>query len=351
MPEGTHADSLTLALTRLQAATSRDGAAALTQQLARELTGAATSALWLHDAARETLLFHSGSGLGEHDRTGDADDRVTQLLPARGKIAGELLLGGLRGPLSAAQTETLAAFAVAAGAVLDGFALDAARAEYVAHITHEFRLPMTSIKGYAALLGQGMGGDLSEMQQQFVGVIARNIERMSVFASDLSDISRLERGKLKVSPAIVAAGEVLDEAWTKAAPCFAERQHDATRTVANDLPTVEIDPAYLRLILERLLDNACRYTAPGGQIRVTATADNGELRLAVHDNGAGISPDDLAHLFEPFFRSSDTAVREHSGWGLSLHLCRKLAWLFGGDLHVESRAGEGSTFTLVLPVQ
>ena len=117
-----------------------------------------------------------------------------------------------------------------------------------------------------------------------------------------------------------------------------------------DLPLVHADPARLAQILINLLSNAYKYTPRGGHIRVRAWLQDGTVHCAVSDTGIGISPEEQASLFTKFFRSEDPAVRETPGTGLGLCIVKSLTELQGGQVEVESRVGEGTTFTFTVPV-
>jgi signal transduction histidine kinase len=113
---------------------------------------------------------------------------------------------------------------------------------------------------------------------------------------------------------------------------------------------VQADKNRVIQIVVNLVSNANKYTPEGGRITVTAAAGGGFVRVAVTDTGVGIAPEDQAKLFSQFFRSEDPAVREQLGWGLGLHITKRLVEIQGGEISVESQAGKGSTFAFTLPV-
>ncbi len=225
----------------------------------------------------------------------------------------------------------------------------AEKARYVSVISHELRLPMTSIKGYTDLLLKGMTGALNEMQTNFLGVIRNNVERMSGLISDLSDLSKAESGRLKMqSQAFPLAMQVQKaaESWQEAC---AGKQQTLHLDLPADLPMVQGDPQRVAQIVSILLKNAHLYTPEGGQITVRARPEGETVRLSVQDTGIGITSEDAECVFEQFFRSDDQRVRDHPGWGLGLSVAQALARLMDGEIGFESAPEAGSTFWVRLP--
>lgn len=226
-----------------------------------------------------------------------------------------------------------------------------AKNRFISHISHELRLPMTSIQGYADLLKGGMFGPLNEQQLQFVEVIRNNVVRMKTLVSDLADISRIESGRLKIEPRAVPVSSAVNDALVNLRPMIEGRRQTLVVSLPDGLPTIWVDHTRLHQILTNLISNANKYTPDGGQIEVSARLENDRVAIAVTDTGIGIAPDDLAQLFTQFFRSEHQAVREQQGWGLGLHVARLLTQAMGGQIAVESTPGLGSTFTVWLPIQ
>lgn len=225
------------------------------------------------------------------------------------------------------------------------------KTKFVSTVSHELRIPMTSIKGYIELLK--MVGPINDQQAQFIQTIKNNVERMSVLVSDLSDISRIEAGRLKTEihpySLIAALHETLANLRT---PIENKHQHLVVN-VPDSLPTVLVDKTRLVQILTNLINNAHKYSPAEATITVEAELDpaqEGFALVRVQDTGLGIAEADLEKLFSQFFRSEDPNVREQVGWGLGLHLTKRLVELLGGQITVTSGLGQGSTFTFTLPL-
>ncbi len=222
--------------------------------------------------------------------------------------------------------------------------------KFVSVVTHELRLPLTSILGYTDLLRGGMIGPLTDQQKNFLNVIRSNVERMTALIADLSDISHLDTGRMKLSSKPTAIQASVDETLAPWMPRFAEKGVALEVELASDLPDIPTDSSRLRQVLGYLLSNALKYTPSGGKVTLRGLQEGQWLRMEVIDTGIGISPEDQAHLFQQFFRSEDEAVREYPGWGLALHLSRRLIEAMGGQMGFVSALKAGSTFWFTLPL-
>ncbi len=223
------------------------------------------------------------------------------------------------------------------------------KTKFVSTVTHELRVPMTSIKGYADLMRQGAVGPVNEMQVSFLNVVRNNVERMSALISDLSDLSRIESGRLALSLEMFSPGDKILEvlnAWR--ARCD-EKQQLFELHLPEGLPQVYADALRVGQVLNNLLSNAHRYTPQRGKISVQLSLEGGFVRLEVSDTGIGISPEDQANLFNPFFRAEDTEVREQPGWGLALSVSKGLVEAMGGKIGYSSALKQGSAFWFTLP--
>ncbi|MEM7119421.1 MAG: HAMP domain-containing sensor histidine kinase [Chloroflexota bacterium] len=225
-----------------------------------------------------------------------------------------------------------------------------AKSDFVSMVTHEMRLPMTAIKGYADLMMGEMVGPLNEQQRDFLQVIQRNLNRMSTLIRDLAEINRLESGSIQFELGAFALDEVVDEVVTT----FREAVNGRLQTLAVDLPdtlpSLYADPRRVTQILANLVSNAHKYTPEGGKIFIQVTYDDLFARVAVQDTGVGISEVDQAKLFSQFFRSDTRFVRQQSGWGLGLYIVKRMVEAQKGDIDFVSKEGQGTTFAFTVPL-
>jgi signal transduction histidine kinase len=227
------------------------------------------------------------------------------------------------------------------------------KARLMRGISHDLKNPLSAIEGHAALLEEGIVGELGERQRHSVRRIRSGVRSLLVLIGDLLELSRAEVGELRITSQPVDVREVVREAVDEYQAEARVARHTISITALNELPLVETDANRVRQILGNLLSNAIKYTPPGGCIEVRAElrrmdgASGSPQRLAidVSDSGPGIPPDKLGLLFDEFARFDDTGK---PGTGLGLAIARRVAQLLNGDITVTSDVGRGSCFTLWL---
>ena len=221
-----------------------------------------------------------------------------------------------------------------------------AKSEFVSLVAHELKAPMTSINGYADLLAAA--GPLTEQQHKFVQTIKNNVHRMKVLVSDLTDISRIESGQLRVEDERVDLLAAVAEARDGLLQQLHERGHRLVEDLPPQLPPVHGDHGRVVQVLVNLLSNAIKYTPNGGTITLRACQDGQFVRLSVADTGVGMSAEEIARLGTKFWRADNDHVINQPGTGLGLAITRNLVALMGGEWLVSSAPGQGSTFTVGL---
>lgn len=233
-------------------------------------------------------------------------------------------------------------------------AADRAKSEFVTFATHELKVPMTSIKGYAELLAAGKIGAVSQSQADILQSISAIVDRMATLVSDLSDVSRIESGMLRLNTRPLALLEAVNEVTLSARHQLDESGLRLSVQMADDLPLLQADRTRLVQILTNLISNAYKYTPPGGQITISAApvpaaGDGRMVQVDVADTGIGIRTEDQDRIFEKFFRADDRRVTDVPGTGLGLNITRNLVKMQGGRIWFDSEYGHGTTFHFTLP--
>ena len=223
-----------------------------------------------------------------------------------------------------------------------------AKSEFIGIVAHELKVPMTSISGYADLIMQF--GKLEDKEAGFVQRIKNSVVRMQQLVEDLSDISRIESGNLRVEVTDVDLKEVIEQAKASVMAQVDERQHTLIEEIDNNLPIVRADPARTVQILINLLSNAYKYTPNGGRITIHATPyRDGRVYISVQDTGVGLSEEELRKLGTKFWRSDNDHAVKQRGTGLGFSITRNLLDMMNATLGIQSKPGQGSTFTIGLP--
>jgi two-component system phosphate regulon sensor histidine kinase PhoR len=227
---------------------------------------------------------------------------------------------------------------------------DKMRDEFLDTATHELRTPLSNIRAYAETLVLSDVLDIDQ-QKEFCNTINNEATRLARFIDDLLSISSVEAGSLAISRANVEVDRMMRDTITKAQPGMKKKNIEfIVNLPQKELPELFIDKDKIQVALVNLLGNACKYTPPGGRVAVTVSHANDQIIFAVEDTGYGISQEDQARLFNKFFRSSDERVQNEPGSGLGLSLAQEIVRLHGGQISVRSQLGQGSTFTMTLPI-
>ena len=221
---------------------------------------------------------------------------------------------------------------------------------FLATLAHELRNPLAPIKATAQLLGRVGAGD-DEQLRRMSGIIERQVDHMVTLVEDLMDVSRVRSGQIALERAPVDLQAVIAAAHEQVRP-LVERRNHACRIDADAQPVWVLgDAKRLVQVLANLMNNAAKYTPPGGELRVTLRADARQASIAVQDNGAGIAPALLPRVFEMFTQAALTPERAEGGLGMGLALVKRLTEMQGGSVRADSAgAGRGSTFTVTLPL-
>jgi PAS domain S-box-containing protein len=227
-----------------------------------------------------------------------------------------------------------------------------AKDRFVANISHELRTPMNAIVGFADVLGNT---PLNTEQQEYVGALKIAGETLTAVISDILDLARIEAGKIEFSKVPFSVASTMKDTYRLLQQRAQESGLDFTWTCADNVPSYVVgDDLRLRQILINLAGNAIKFT-PAGRVSMSChiqeeTDESILLCFKVADTGIGIAEDKLAHIFEPFTQASSESTRRYGGTGLGLTIVKDLAELQGGSVQVRSAEGDGSEFTVLLPV-
>lgn len=224
------------------------------------------------------------------------------------------------------------------------------KSQFLANVNHELRTPLSAIISYGGLVLSETEGQISQVQKDNLQDLLKNAERLLHLIDSLLDISTIEAGKLELRIELVEVEEIIRSAISTIESSVDKNHVHIFRHIAPSLPLVNTDRDKLRQILLNLLDNAAKFTERG-EIRISAARQNGSLTLVVSDTGIGIPEQDLNKIFEEFHRAGAANGKKYRGTGLGLSIVKRLVGLLGGNIEVASKAGQGSTFTVTLPLE
>jgi len=225
-----------------------------------------------------------------------------------------------------------------------------AKSRFLAVMSHELRTPLNAIGGYTELMELGLRGPVTPEQIEDLGRIRRSKDYLLTIIQDILAFSRGDAGYLTVAVRDVPVAAVLADAVDTLRPQYAAKGIVLDVGAVPEEQVVRADREKMQQILLNLLANALRFTRPGGTVSVRSVRLSQHVRIDVNDTGIGIAPERLTDIFEPFVQVDASLTRETGGAGLGLAIARDLAAAMGGSLTVASTVGEGSTFTLMLPL-
>ncbi|NOH00969.1 MAG: hypothetical protein HND47_02810 [Chloroflexi bacterium] len=226
--------------------------------------------------------------------------------------------------------------------------LDSLKSEFVATVSHDLRSPLTLMRGYATMLDTV--GELNEQQQGYVKKIISGVENMSRLVNNLLDLGRIEIGVgLQVEHVTVL--DIIERVTSAVQLQAAQKNIALNVELPKDMPhAVEADQALLHQALYNLVENAVKYTPENGRVFIRTISQPDYLIFAIEDSGIGITPEDIPHLFEKFYRGKQREARSQPGSGLGLAIVHSIAESHRGRVWVESAIGKGSTFYLQIPL-
>ena len=223
------------------------------------------------------------------------------------------------------------------------------RRDFVANVSHELRTPLSIFRGYLETLlddPQQPPGELLRILE----IMERHSDRLNALVEDVLSLARLESPGVELDLAEVDLAELLHSIMRDWQKRFAARQLKSHLDVPGDLPLLEADESRLQEVVYNLLDNAVKYSQPGGTISLRAAVAGDRVRISVADQGIGIPEADLPRIFQRFYRADKARSRELGGTGLGLSIVKHIAQLHSGTVEAESEPGKGTTISVLIPV-
>lgn len=224
------------------------------------------------------------------------------------------------------------------------------KTRFLSNMSHEFRTPLNSILSLSRMLLSGLDGDLTTEQEKQVVFMQKAADGLSELVNDLLDLAKVEAGKTEVRPSTFAVSDLFATLRGMLRPLMVQGSSVSLVFVEpEDLPPLYSDEGKIAQILRNFISNALKFTEQG-EVRIAAVQTGSAIRFSVSDTGIGIAPDDQERIFEDFVQIESHLQRQVKGTGLGLPLSRKLAEVMGGSVMLESTVGQGSIFSLSIPI-
>ena len=225
------------------------------------------------------------------------------------------------------------------------------KSQFLANMSHEFRTPLNAILGYTHMVLQGVAGEVAPPVKRQMTRIDSNGRHLLTIINEILDITRIEAGKMPIQISEFDLNELVPEVMVELDPMIARSKLAVTPRLSPELPLVNSDRQKVKQIVVNLLSNALKFTHQGTiDLAVAFDADARMASIAVSDTGIGIASEHHERIFEDFRQVDDSPSRQYGGTGLGLAICRRLATALGGRIVLDSQIGQGSTFTLTIPV-
>jgi signal transduction histidine kinase len=224
--------------------------------------------------------------------------------------------------------------------------LERTRRDLVANVSHELKTPITAIRAHLENLLDGV----EEPDPKTIQIMLTQSERLGRLVEQLLDLSRLDSGEVPLHREQVPVGPLVSRVVSEISVARQTAAVAIERAIPDDLPALDADEERLHQVLFNLVDNAVRFTPPGGEVTIAAGRRNGSVEISVADTGVGIPAEHLPRLFERFYRVDPARSREDGGTGIGLAIARSVVEAHGGHIRAESIPGKGSVFAFDLPV-
>jgi signal transduction histidine kinase len=223
------------------------------------------------------------------------------------------------------------------------------QSDFVSLTSHELRTPLASSREAVSIVADGLLGGVTPEQRSYLDIAARNLRRLTGVINQLLDLADIEGDRVALAREPADLNEIAEKASARLRPQFEERGVRFGLEKSSEPLVANVDPERIQHVLEALLDNACKFTAAGGQVTLRLFGDRKRAVIEVEDTGIGIPTRTRHLLFQKFRQTSGALTRRHGGIGLGLALVREIVRSHGGSVEVESKEGRGSRFRVRIP--
>jgi len=300
-------------------------------------------------AARHGEFKGEGQRMRKDGSCFDAAVVLTALRGPRGELLGFLKLTQDISQRRQTERDRETMLAEAQAARFEAERSSQAKDEFLATISHELRTPLSAILGWAHVLERGLAD--AQTVQHGLAAISRNARIQGKLIEDLLDMSRIEAGQLRLDLQRVELSGVIAAAIDSCLPAALAKGIGMRTVFSHSAGVVRGDSARLQQVVSNLVGNAIKFTQAGGEVSTSLSQHDGQAQISVTDNGQGIAPEFLPHLFDRFLQQDGSRTRRHGGLGLGLSIVRQLVELHHGSVQATSDGqGQGATFTVTLPV-
>jgi len=227
--------------------------------------------------------------------------------------------------------------------------LNQLKSNFLANISHELRTPLTHIRGYLELLANDGLGPLNKHQSDAIEVMQRSEVRLERLIENLIEFSLYAKGDISLQIDPINIQELFDEVLAKCIPKCKNKNISLKKDISKDIQIIKADHQKISWVLSQFLDNAVKFTEPGGQIKAGTRLDGDLICFYVFDSGIGISEKQINEIFEPFHQLDSSATRRYAGTGLGLAMAERIIEAHGSEISVRSKVGQGSYFEFKLP--
>ncbi|NPE28110.1 PAS domain S-box protein [Methanococcoides sp. SA1] len=223
------------------------------------------------------------------------------------------------------------------------------KSEFLANMSHELRTPLNSIIGFSDVISNESHGSLNELQKKFISTVISNGKHLLNIINDILSASQIETGKMELHISEFHVSESINKIEVLMIPIASEKNIKLEFNIDIGMPIIKADATKFEQIIYNLVNNAIKFTNEGEKVEIRGEISDDFVHISVKDSGIGISPEDQAKLFDPFFQVYSSTTREYGGTGLGLAIVKKYVEMHGGKVWVESEVGKGSTFGFSMP--